>query len=129
MSEIRPVHDNCLTVYHKSLADWLTLEGDEGHGFVADVEEGPKRLLEVCEGVYRDIVSVKSVSDFELSPDRKFALENGGKYLVDVGDTADFHWLVNVWLNVLKFRFCGGLNVDYYRILNIYISPPCDELY
>ena len=129
MSEILPVHDNCLTIYHKSLIDWLTLEGYEEHGFVADVDDGNKRLWEVCEGIYRDIVSVKSVSDFKLSPERKFALENGGKYLVNVGDTSDFHWLVNVWLNALKLRFCGGLNVDYYRILNINKSALSDELY
>ena len=66
MSEILSVHDNCLTVYHKSLTDWLTLEGYEEHEFVADVDDGTKRLWEVCEGVYRDIDSVKSVSDFEL---------------------------------------------------------------
>ena len=129
MSEILPVYDNCLTVYHKSLTDWLTLEGYEEHEFAADVADGNKRLWEVCEGLYRDIVSVKSLSDFEMSLERKFALENGGKYLVNVGDTADFHWLVNIWLNALKLRFCGGLNVDYYRILNIYKSAPSDELY
>ena len=129
MSEILPVHDNCLTVYHKSLTDWLTLGGYEEHGFVADVDDGTERLWEVCEGIYGDIVSVKSVSDFELSPGRRFALENGGKYLVDVGDTVYFHWLVNVRLNALKFRFCGGLNVDYYRILNIYKSASSDDLY
>ena len=129
MSEILPVYDNCLTVYHKSLTDWLTLEGYEEHEFAADVADGTTRLWEVCEGVYRDIVSVKSISGLELSPERKFALENGGKYLVDVGDKVDFHWLVNVKLNALKFRFCGGLNVDYHRILNIYKSAPSDELY
>ena len=128
-SEILPVHDNCITVYHKSLIDWLTLEGHEEHAFVADVDDGTKRLWEVCEGLYKDIVFVKSVSDFELSPERKFALENGGEYLVNVGDTADFHWFVNVRLNALKFRFCGGLNVDYYRILNIYKSSPSGDLY
>ena len=72
---------------------------------------------------------MKSVSDFKLSPERKFALESGGKYLVNVGDTSDFHWLVNVWLNALKLRFCGGLNVDYYRILKINKSALSDELY
>ena len=129
MSEILPVYNNCLTVYHKSLTDWLILEGYEEHEFVADVDDGTKRLWEVCEGIYRDIVSVKSVSDFELLPDRRFALESGGKYLLDVGDTVDFHWLVNVRLNALKFRFCGGLNVDYCRILNIYKSSSSDNLY
>ena len=129
MSEILPVHDNCLTVYHKSLTDWFTLVGFEEHEFVADVNDGTKRLWEVCKGIYTDIDSTKSVSNFEKSLERKFALENGGKYLVNVGDTADFHWLVNVRLNALKFRFCGGLNVDYYRILNINKSAPSDELY
>ena len=130
MSEILPVYDNCLTVYHKSLMDWLTLKRYEEHEFVADVADGNKRLWEVCEGIYGDIVSVKSVSDFELSPDRKFALENGGRYLVNVGDTANFHWLVNVRLNALKFRFCDRHNVDYYRyILNIFKSALSDHLY
>ena len=129
MSEILPVHDNCLTVYHKSLTDWFTLVGYEEHEFVADVADGTKRLWEVCKGIYTDIDSTKSVSNFELSLQRKFALENGGKYLANVGDTADFHWLVNVRLNALKFRFCGGLNVDYCRILNIYKSSPFDDLY
>ena len=96
MSEIFPVHDNCLTVYHKSLIDWLTLEGYEEHAFVADVDDGTKHLWEGCKSVYRDIVSVKSESDFELSPERMFALENGGKYLLNVRDTADFHWLVDL---------------------------------
>ena len=129
MSEILPVHDNCLTVYHKSLTDWFTLVGFEEHEFVADVNDGTKRLWEVCKGIYRDIDSTKSVSNFELSRERKFALENGGKYLLDVGDTVDFHWLVNVRLNALKFRFCGDLNVDYYHILNVYKSALSNDLY
>ena len=127
MSEILPVHDNCLTVYHKSLTDWFTLVGFEEHEFVADVNDGTKRLWEVCKGIYRDIDSTKSVSNFELSRERKFALENGGKYLVDVGDTVDFHWLVNVRLNALKFRFCGDLNVDYYH--NVDKSALSNDLY
>ena len=129
MSEILAVHDDCLTVYHKSLTDWLTLEGYEEHAFVADVNDGTKCLWEVCKSIYRDLDSTQSVSNFELSPERKFALENGGKYLVDVGDTVDFQWLVNVRLNALKCCFCGDLNVDYYRILDIYKSAPCDDLY
>ena len=129
MSEILPVYDNCLTVYHKSLTDWFTLVGYEEHEFVADVADGTKRLSEVCKGIYRDIDSTESVSNFELSRERKFALENGGKYLVDVGDTVDFHWLVNVRLNALKFGFCGGLNIDYYHILNVYKSALSNDLY
>ena len=130
MTEILPVYDNCLTVYHKSLMDWLTLEGYEEHEFAADVADGTTRLWEACEAVYRDIVSLKSVSGFKLSLERKFALENGGKYLLNVGDTVDFHWLVNVRLNALKFRFCGDLDVDYYRrILNVHKPAHSNDLY
>ena len=107
----------------------VELERYEEHEFAADVADGTKRLWEVCAGVYRDIVSVKSVSDFKFSLERKFALENGGKYLVDVGDTVDFHWLVNVRLNALKFRFCGDLNIDYYHILNVHKSALSNDLY
>ena len=71
MSEILPVHDNCLTVYHKSLTDWFTLVGYQEHEFVADVADGTKRLWEVCKNIYRDLDSVKSVSDFEMSSEKK----------------------------------------------------------
>ena len=129
MSEILPVYDNYLAAYHKSLMDWLTLEGYEEHEFVADVTDGTKRLWEVCKSIYRDTVSMKSESDFELSLESEFALENGGKYLVHVGDTVDFHWLVNIRLNALKLRFYGRLNVDYYHILNHYKSALCRDVY
>ena len=129
-SEIFPVYDNYLTVYHKSLIDWLILKGYEEHAFVADVDDGIKRLWEGCKSVYRDIVSMKSVSHFELSPDKKFALDNGGKYAVNVGDSADFHWLVNVRLNALKFRFQDYCNFnDYDRMLDIWKFPLSDELF
>ena len=129
MSEILPLHDNCLTVYHKSLTDWLTLNGYEEHAFEANVDDGIKRLWKVCEGIYRVIDSMKSVSDLQLVLEMKFALENGGKYLLNVGDVADFYWFVNIRLNALKFRFCGNLDVDYYRILNNYKSTLSGDLY
>ena len=130
VSEILPVYNNCITVYHKSLMDWLTLEGYEEHAFVADVDDGTKRLWEVCEGIYRVIDSTfKSVSEFKLSLESEFALTTGGEFLLKVGDTADFRWLVNIRLNALKFRFCGGLNVDYCRILNNYKSSLSEDLY
>ena len=37
MSEILPLYEDCLTVYRRSLCDWLTLNGYEEHAFVADV--------------------------------------------------------------------------------------------
>jgi hypothetical protein len=130
MSEVLPVYNECLTVYHKSLTDWLTLDGYEEHAFVANVADGTRRLWLACEGIYSDINLLKSVYDFEFSAEQKFALHNGAVYLVNDGDTQDFHWLVNVKLNFLKLKFFRDLNVDFCYILNkIDRSKLSDHLY
>ena len=104
MSEILPIYDNCLTVYHKSLWDWLTSNGYEEHAFKAKIEDGKYRLWRVCENVYYDILSFRSISDFLISPETSYALKSGEKFLLDVGRAEDFHWLVNVRLNFFKLQ-------------------------
>ncbi len=123
MSEILPVYDDCLTVYHKSLLDWLTLNGYEEHAYAADVSDGNNRLWRACKNVYSDIDSLSSVSDFTISHEKRYALENGWKCLMNVGDTEDFYWLVDVKVNFLKLKFYGHqkdvsyLYADFFDIL------------
>ena len=95
LSEILPEYEGNLTVYHKPLTEWLTLDGYEEHAFVADVANGTKRLWNACKIVYKGIDFLKSISDFEITPEKMFALENGGKYLVNVSSGTDFEWSVN----------------------------------
>ena len=127
MSEILPIYDNCLTVYHKSLWDWLTINGYEEHAFVADIEDGKYRLWRVCENVYRDIVSLRSISDFQISPETSYALKSGDELLLDVGSGEDFHWLVNVRLNVLKLQI--GEMLNFFRIFKFYKSKNSNQHY
>ncbi len=129
MSEILPIYEDCLNVYHKSLWDWLTLDGYEEHAFVGDVAGGTKRLWHACKSIYSDIDSLRSVSDFQISSEKRYALEYGGKYLVNVGNTEDFHWLAHVSLNYLKIKFCDDLNVDFRHILRVYKSELSDPLF
>ncbi|XP_028412103.1 uncharacterized protein LOC114534831 [Dendronephthya gigantea] len=96
MSEILPVYDQCLTVYHKSLCDWLTLNGYEEHAFVADVEDGNRRLWRACKKQFCEIDALKSVLEFQISAENMYALENSWKYLVRTGEVEEFHWLVHV---------------------------------
>ena len=70
MSEILPVYKGCLTVYHKSLWDWLTLDGYDEHAFGGDVVDGTKRLMQVCRNIYSDIASLQSVSELQVSPEK-----------------------------------------------------------
>ena len=129
MSEILPIYEGCLTVYHKSLWDWLILDGYEEHAFVADVADGNERLWRACKSVYSDINSLSSVSYFQMSPETRYALENGGNLLLGIAVTEDFHWLVNVRVNYLKRKFCEGRDVDYFYILETYKSKLPDHLY
>jgi hypothetical protein len=129
MSEILPLYDDCLTVYHKSLWDWLTLHGYEEHAFVGDVGDGAKRLWRACSNIYRSIDSLSSVLDFQMSAEKRYALKNGGKYLLDVGVAEDFHWLVNVRLNFLKLKFFDSLNVSISGILKFYKVKHLDSHY
>ena len=108
MSEILPVYDECLTVFHKSLRDWLTLDGYEEHAYVADVTDGKERLWRACKKIYMDIDSLSLVSDFQISPEKRYALENGVEYFVNVEVIEDWEWLVNIKVNYLKFFY--GLN-------------------
>ena len=102
MSEIFPVYDDCLTVFHKSLWDWLKLDGHEEHAYAADVADGKRRLWRACKKVYTDIDSLSSVSNFEISPEKRYALENGAQYFVNVDGREDWEWLVNVKVNYFK---------------------------
>ena len=141
MSEILPVYDDCLTVFHKSLWDWLKLDGYKEHACAADIADGEKRLWDACKKVYRDIDSLCSVSDFQISCQEMYVLTNGWKYLVNVGDTGNFHWLVNVKVNFLKLKFCNNReklvrnlhlstqHFDFFDILQNYRSELQDRLY
>ena len=129
MSEILPLYEDCLTVYHKSLWDWLRLNGRgyEEHAFVANVRAGVHCLWLACKSVYKDIDSLSSTSHFQVTPEKMFALQNGGQYLLDVGDADDFHWLVHIRLNFLKLMYFGDLNDDISHMLRFYKSkrPNC----
>ena len=113
MSEILPVYDDCLTVFHKSLWDWLTLNGYEEHAYAADVSDGEKRLWRACKKVYTDIDSLSSVLNFQISPEKRYALENGAKHCMNVDGAEDWEWLVNVKVNYFKF-FYGLDDVEQY---------------
>ncbi len=129
MSEILPLYGDCLTVYHKSLWDWLTLNGYDEHGFVANVADGTKRLWQACKSIYSDIASLRSISDFQISTEKTYALKSGGTFLLDVGYKEDFYWLVNVRLNFLKLKFHGNLGVDISRIIRFCKTTLSDHHY
>jgi WD40 repeat protein len=130
MSEILPVYEGCLTVYHKSLLDWLMLVGYEEHAFLADVADGNERLWRACKRIYNDINDLSSVLEFQMSPDKSYALKEGFIHLEKVADTEDFHWIYNVKLVFLLLEMVGvDLDVDCSELYRVYKSKNFDRIW
>ena len=131
MSEVLPVYDDCLTVFHKSLWDWLKLDGYEEHAFAADVADGEKRLWGACKKVYTDIDSLCTASDFQIPGEKRYALKNGVKYLIKVDNVEDFQWLLNVKVNYFKFKYDHPIRDHFvlFDVLQKYKSRLSDDLY
>ena len=96
MSLILPVYDDCLTVYHKSLIDWLTSDGYKEHAFTVDSQSGHKPLWKACEKVFNQIISLDMLSSFNLTPLNRYALAYGISHMIQSADIASYHWSVDV---------------------------------
>ena len=96
MSSILPVYDDCLTVYHKSLIDWLTSTGYKEHAFTVDLKSGHKSLWRICEKVFNQIVSLNTLSDLKTDSLTRYALNHGISHMVQSGNEFSYHWSVDV---------------------------------
>ena len=97
MSSILPVYDDSLTIYHKSLIDWLISDGYKEHAFTVDSQRGHEFLWNVCEKEFNEIISLNTFSDFEPSPMTKYALSSHGIcHMIRSGSRINYCWSVNV---------------------------------
>ena len=95
VSSILPVYDDCLTIYHKSLRDWLTSDGYKEHAFTVDSESGHDYLWSACEKVFHEINLATTFPSLK-SPLTRYALANGIFHMIKCACTPSYHWLVNV---------------------------------
>ena len=95
MSLILPVYDDCLTVYHKSLIDWLTSVGYKEHAFTVDSQSGHKSLWKACEKVFDQIVLLDELSGVKTNPLMRYALAHGISHMIQSGSEESYHWSVN----------------------------------
>lgn len=100
MSSILPVYDDCLTVYHKSVIDWLTSVGYEEHPFtVVDSQGGHAQLWHACEKEYKDINKLTTLSKLRIngmSPMTKYALDYGISHMINSANETSYSWLVDL---------------------------------
>ena len=113
MSSILPVYDDCLTIYHKSLRDWLTSDGYKEHVFTVNPQGGHEYLWRVCEKVFHEINLATALPNPKSSPLTRYALAYGIFHMFKCGRTPSYHWLVNV--KIVHYQ----LMVDPNRIYNM----------
>ena len=102
MSSILPVYDDCLTVYHKSLHDWLTSDGYKEHAFTVDSQSGHEYLWSACEKVFCQIYSATTLFSVKSSPSTMYALAHEIFHMTQCRNISSYHWSVDV--KIVYFR-------------------------
>ncbi|CAB4017174.1 E3 ubiquitin- ligase DZIP3 [Paramuricea clavata] len=91
------VSDDLVTVFHKTVIDWLLAKGYKDHEYTVKVSDGNKSLWLICEQIFEDIKkSVCSGHDVNLASDAKYAVKDGLRNLLACNMKERFFWLVDV---------------------------------
>ncbi|XP_028417484.1 uncharacterized protein LOC114541877 [Dendronephthya gigantea] len=91
------VSDDMLTVFHKSVIDWLLGKGYENHQYTVKFDNGNRSLWLLCEKVFKEIKnSVYSGHRVNLTSNVKYALEHSLKHLEESNMEVGIFWSVDV---------------------------------
>jgi WD40 repeat protein len=116
------VSDDLVTVFHKSVIDWLLAEGYKDHEYTVKVMDGKKSLWLICENVFEEIKkTVCSGHDLNLTNDVKYALDHGFDYLRACMMEESLFWSVDiVIIHVLLTIYPKSYDAEY--ILNLWVK-------
>ncbi|CAB4003796.1 Hypothetical predicted protein [Paramuricea clavata] len=80
LSALLPVYDDCVTVFHKTVVDWLRADGKYGnHSFSVSLRGAHKTLWQTCRQIFEQLKGAEEVE----KQAKKYALENGVDHLWD----------------------------------------------
>jgi hypothetical protein len=78
LSALLPVYDDCVTVFHKTVVDWLETDGKYGkHSFSVSSQGAHKTLWQACRQIFEQLNGSEEVE----KQAKKYALENGVGHL------------------------------------------------
>ncbi len=90
------VSNDEVTVFHKSVYDWLLGIGYDDHEYTVKASDGKKRMWLLCEQIFKEMKNrFRPNLDLKLTNDTKYALEHGHKYLLACNVTDSLYWLVD----------------------------------
>ena len=91
------VSDDLVTVFHKSVIDWLLAKGYQDHQYAVKISSGDKLLWQICEKVFEEIKEVVcSGHELDSNNDVKYALKYGFDHLLACHMKKCLYWLVDV---------------------------------
>jgi hypothetical protein len=98
LSALLPVYDDCVTVFHKTVVDWLEADGKYGnHSFSVSRRDAHKTLWQACRQIFEQL-KVNGPKEGEAQAE-KYALKNGIKHLESI----------TYFRDVRKYQFKFGL--------------------
>ena len=104
LSALLPVYDDCVTVFHKTVVDWLDADGKYGkHSFSVSQLGARKTLWQACRQIFEQLNGSEEVE----KQAKKYALENGEHHLQDI--TFSFTQVLG------KYQFKFGLLYCYFN--------------
>ena len=91
------VSNDLVTVFHKSVIDWLLAKGYQDHEFAVKISDGDKLLWQICENVFVESKKIFcSGHQLHVTKDVKYALEHGFHHLLASEMKECFYWLADV---------------------------------
>ena len=91
------VSDDLVTVFHKSVIDWLLVKGYQDHQYAVKISNGDKLLWQICEKVFEEIKEVVcSGHELDFNNDVMYALRYGFVHLLACDMKKCLYWLVDV---------------------------------
>ena len=87
ISSILPVYDDCATVHHKSLRDWLTSDGYKQHAFTVEV--------------FNETILLSNLSSLKPFPFSRYGIS----HMIQSGSETGYHLSVDVKIHTNPHRF------------------------
>ena len=91
------VSDDLVTVFHKSVIDWLLAKGYQDHQYAVKISNGHNLLWQICEKVFGETKEVVcSGRELDFNNDVKYALRYGFVHVLACDMKNCLYWLVDV---------------------------------
>ncbi|XP_028402093.1 uncharacterized protein LOC114525084 [Dendronephthya gigantea] len=113
------VSDDMLTVFHKSVIDWLLAKGYKDHQYSVKVDDGHRSLWLLCEKGFKEIKdkAVHSGLEVKFTIDVEYALRFGLKYLEKCEMEEGVFWSVDVIIVCYMLTVIGS-----YELLRFWLT-------